>query len=219
MKRLLLALLLLPPLLLPLPAAAQMQFDSNTKTAPPLVAATPGLDWLQSTPASLFDLGMMELSQAANRVAAPLFDINGVVADYQRERNVIALTFYARTRYTEENCGFVLKKIRDSMFPHRTDLSQLAQDLGSYFSTYGAEMPGRPASIGTELAKALNFAVFMPGGACHLPLYGSEEVSYWTDPNAPAPQLPEGAGNMPDLSTLTLPKVEMPTLPPPAQRK
>ncbi len=175
------------------PAQAQLQFDQQNNPPPALPTVqslTPGVVWLQRTPASLFDLGMMELTAAANKTATSLFDVTGAVAEYQTEKGLLALSFYARTAYSELNCELVVKKLRDSMFPKRDDRKILADDLGSYFSSYGAAMPGRPASIGDELVAITRFAVFMPGGACQLPLFGSDDVNYWKDPNAPAPQLP-----------------------------
>lgn len=190
--RLLLAILFL---LIALPAAAQLQFEPQNNPQqslgqPSLQSLTPGILWLQRTPASLFDLGMMELTAAANKSANAVFDITGAVAEYQADRGLIALSFYARTAYSELNCELVITKIRDTMFPRRDDAQILADDLGSYFSTYGGSAPGKPASIGNELVAVLRFAVFMPGGACQMPLYGSDTVSYWKDPNAPPPQLP-----------------------------
>ncbi len=187
-------LLTLLVLLTALPAAAQLQFESRGNSShggqPNLQQLTPGIMWLQRTPASLFDLGMMELTAAANKSASAVFDITGAVAEYQADKGIVALSFYARTAYSELNCELVVTKIRDTMFPKRDDAAQLADDLGSYFSTYGGSTPGRPASIGNELVAMTRFAVFMPGGACQLPLYGSDTVTYWKDPNAPPPQVP-----------------------------
>lgn len=188
MRFLLLALLLLATA----PAQAQLQFES-APTQPTMQSLTPGINWLQRTPASLFDLGMMELTGAANKTASALFDVTGAVAEYQPDSGLIALSFYAKTAYSEQNCGFVINKLRDSMFPKRDDPHQLATDLGSYFSNYGASLPDRPNSVGAELVAILRFAVFMPGGACQMPLYGSDEVTYWKDPNAPPPQMPAEA--------------------------
>lgn len=190
MKRHLLTLALL---LAALPAQAQLQFDQQNAAPaalPTVQSLTPGIMWLQRTPATLFDLGMMELTAAANKTATSLFDVTGAVAEYQTEKGLLALSFYARTAYSELNCELVVKKLRDSMFPKRDDRALLADDLGSYFSSYGAAAPGRPATIGTELVAITRFAVFMPGGACQIPLFGSDEVNYWKDPNAPAPQVP-----------------------------
>lgn len=193
--RLLLSAALL--MLIALPAAAQLQFGPQGNSAPPpaetppsLQSLTPGVMWLQRTPATLFDLGMMELTAAANKSANAVFDITGAVAEYQAEKGLLALSFYARTQYSELNCELVVTKLRDTMFPSRDNPQLLADDLGSYFSAYGATTPGRPGSIGTELVAILRFAVFMPGGACQMPLYGSDTITYWKDPNAPPPQAP-----------------------------
>lgn len=181
--------LLLLLLLAPVTAQAQLQFNSGA-AAPNAASITPGVVWLQRTPATLFDIGMMELTEAANKAAQPMFDITGAVAEYQAEKGLLAISFYARTAYSDTNCELVVKKLRDRMFPKRDDAANLAGDLSSYFSSYGVEPAGRPATVGAELVAITRFAVYMPGGACQLPLYGSDEVSQWKDPSAPPPQMP-----------------------------
>ena len=178
-------------------AQAQLQFGSGAQNSAPAQAAvpsgpiaSPGIAWLQSKPASLFDIGMMELTNAAIKSTTPVFDITGAVAEYQPATGLISISFFARTAYSEQNCDFVVRKLRDNMFPQRDNQERLASDLGSYFSSYGPGQPDRPATTGTELITALRFAVYMPGGACIVPLIGKDETTYWKDPNAPAPQVP-----------------------------
>jgi len=187
--------LLLPLLLLALPAHANsLQFDSQP--APATNAAAPGMAWLQQQPMTLFDLGMMELSETATKATEGLFDVAGAVAEYREESGRIAVTFYARTPYSEQNCQYIATKMREQMFPKRDDRRQLALELAAYFVSYGPAHPGRPSGIGEELVDRLSIAVFLPGGACEVPLT-SDDLTFWKDPNfvatAPATQLPPDA--------------------------
>lgn len=183
-------LLLLLLVLFAAPAQAQLQFESSSTATPSIANVTPGIAWLQQKPATLFDIGMMELTEAANKAASSMFDATGAIAEYRAEKGLLAISFYVRTAYSETNCDLVVKKLRDKMFPKRDDVADLGADLASYFSSYGPTPADQPAGIGTELVKITRFAVYMPGGVCQLPLYGSDETSYWKDPNAPVPQAP-----------------------------
>lgn len=189
MRKLFLALLLAAS-----PAFAQeaLQFDSN---------ATPnsGIAWLQQKPMTLFDLGMMELSQAATKATEGLFDLAGAVAEYRPEAGRIAITFYAKTPYSEQNCEYVLRKMRDQMFAKRTDRAALAHELSAYFVGYGAPSPDRPSTIGEELVDVLDFAVFLPGGACDVPLM-EDKITYLADDSFVAPALtPEDTAKTPTV--------------------
>ena len=190
MKKLLAALMLLAT-----PALAQpMQFDSapSPSAAPSIEATSPGLAWLQRKPMTLFDLGMMELTQAANKAAEGMFDVGGGVAEYIPDQGLIAISFYASTAYSQQNCGFVLKKLRDTMFQKRDDKAALARELASYFISYGPQDPAKPANIGAELLASTRVVGYMPGGMCQMSLV-DDEIRYWKDPNAPEPTLPPAA--------------------------
>ncbi len=174
-------------------AEGPLQFDSSAPVAaapaaptvaPPKagVAAPPGIAWLQSRPMTLFDLGMMELSQAATKATEGLFDVSGAVAEYRANVGKISITFYARTAYSEQNCTYVVRKLREQMFPKRDDPAQLQRELASYFVSYNPENDNQPDSVGAELLDGLSFVVFLPGGACELPMM-SEKIIFLADPN------------------------------------
>lgn len=173
--RLILALLLL----LPLPALAQLQFDSapapvDTGTVPP------GVQWLQNKPMTLFDLGMMELTNAANQLASTLPEVRGAVAEFQNEKGLIAVSFYAATPYSKDACSKMAMQLRDALFLQRKDPERLERELASYFISYGPVDPSRPRSVGRELRQIVRVTVYQQEGACQLPLT-NDDIIHWQD--------------------------------------
>ena len=181
-------------LLLPLPALAQLQFD----TAPVPTAAAPinpldmpaGIEWLQNKPMTLFDLGLMEMSNAANIVGPGVVGVRGGVAEFQADKGLIAVSFYAGLPYGQDTCLRLVSELRDKMFLQRQDRERLERELSSYFISYGPPDPTRPRNIGFELVRMTRVTAYMQGGACQLPLT-SDEAEYWQD--AQPPQLPPPA--------------------------
>jgi hypothetical protein len=160
-------------LLLSLPAAAQLQFDSS-KPAAPLAGPSPGagVAWLQKTPMTLFDLGMMELTETASKLStgAATDGLQGAVAEYQEAKKIISIGFYSALDYDAPACIELAQRLRDGLFMHRKDQEQLAREVGSYFISYGPLDPARPRSIGAELMEMIRITVYQQGGICQLPL-------------------------------------------------
>ena len=188
--------------------AQPLQFDASTPptapTAAPTAPITNGVQWLQQQPMTLFDLGMMELTNAANKLIDTTPEIAGAVAEFQSEKNIIAISFYANAPYTEQSCLYLAQKMRGGLFSNRTDTDALARELGSYFISYGTPNPTRPRSIGRELITITRIAIYMPGGACQLPLQ-TDEAIYDKDPN----YTPPAVTSMDDIPTAK-PAVQQP---------
>ena len=159
------------------PAQAQLQFESKPDPA----AAPPGIRWLQKEPMSLFDLGMMELTNTANKIAVSFENVRGAVTEYRPEKGTIAVTFYYAAPYAAEMCTAQAKRLRDAMFPQRTDVARLAAELNSYFMSYGPNNDNRPRSLGQELIAMLRISIYMQGGICQLSLV-SDTPEVWEDP-------------------------------------
>lgn len=180
--------LILALTLLALPAAAQLQFDSSAPPAPTApttqsIAPGAGLAYLQRTPMTLFDLGMMELTETANKLATAADGVQGAVAEYQEEKKIIAIGFYSALDYDAPACIELAQRLRDGMFLHRADREELAREVGSYFVSYGAIDPTRPRSVGHELMEMTRITIYQQGGICQLPLT-SDAAEVWADPNA-----------------------------------
>lgn len=188
------------------PLQFESQQDSPTTTIiAPAPSALPGITWLRKTPLTIFDLGLLDLSRTASRIAQNLFDVRDVVADYRERVGKIALSFYTQTAYSPANCEFVARKMREEMFPHRENRAAIENYLDSFFSSYGENMTDRPISIGQELADNLNFLVFQPGGACELPLMSDELVFMKDDnynPGEQAPKSEQSQKNQPSLKDI-----------------
>ena len=188
--RLLLALILL----LPLPALAQLQFD----TAPAPVdtgMVPPGVAWLQNKPMTLFDLGMMELTNAANQLVSSMPEVRGAVAEFQNEKGLIAVSFYAALPYSKEACSKMAMQLRDALFLQRKDPDKLERELASYFISYGPIDPTRPRSIGRELRQIMRVTVYQQEGACQLPLT-NDDIVHWQD-ELPASDKPAASTSKP----------------------
>ena len=63
----------------PLQFESQQDAPVTTMIVPP-PSALPGITWLRKTPLSIFDLGLLDLSRTASRIAQNLFDVRDVVA-------------------------------------------------------------------------------------------------------------------------------------------
>ena len=165
--------------------------------------APPGIAWLQKTPSTLFDLGMMELTRTANKAAEGLFDISGAVAVYRQEAGKISINFYAATAYSPQNCTYIARKMRAEMFPSFDNHEQMKRILSSYFVGFGPMQQTRPESIGAELLDGLSFVVFLPGGACELPI-GGERLIFLKDDNYVPPKIdPQTEKEMPQIPDVT----------------
>lgn len=166
-------------------------------------AAPPGIAWLQKTPSTLFDMGMMELTRTANKAAEGLFDVSGAVANYREGVGKISINFYAGTEYSPQNCEYIARKMRAEMFPLFEDKDKTAKILGSYFIGFGPMEKDRPSTIGQELLDGLSFVVFLPGGACELPI-GGERLFFLADPDyKPVRVDPKAEQQMPQVPDVT----------------
>jgi hypothetical protein len=172
-------------LMLAFPAYAQLQFD--TKSAPPQTEGA--VQWLSRQPMTLMDIGLMELTRQASERMQALTGVNGAVAEYIPDANIIRLTLYPSTDYQEDLCNRLGLGVRDQIFPNHTDKAMLASHLGTFFSNYGPQATGRPENIGEELLKITYISVVMKGGGCAMPLDG-EKMDHRVDtppPQASAP--------------------------------
>jgi hypothetical protein len=176
MKKLLLVLLLITS-----PALAQLQFDSAA-AAP---QAPNAVEWLSRQPMTLMDIGLMELTRQASERMQALTGVNGAVAEYVQEANIIRLSLYPATDYQEDLCNRLGFGVRDQIFPNHKDKAMLAAHLGTFFSNYGPQATTRPANIGEELLKITYISVVMKGGGCAMPLDG-EKLEHRVD--APPPK-------------------------------
>lgn len=180
--------------LLPVPAFAQaLQFD--TPQEPAAAAAAPQsapkaspLGWLAHKPATMMDLGLFSLTQTAEKAARLMPDIGAVIAEYSPQKEQILLSFASQSAYSEANCEFVARKVRDQMFPQRNDPAFLGDMLQLPFMSAGSSAADVPQGLGQALVTGVIYVVYQSGGMCTLPLLG-EKAAFWTDPNAkPAPQ-------------------------------
>jgi hypothetical protein len=175
-------------------ASAQLQFDSNgpVKPAPMAQSAPDSLAWLAKKPATMMDLGLQALSHAAEKSAARLFDVGAVIAEYHPDQRKLTLSYAGQTPYSEENCAFVVTKLRDMMFPVRDDVAGMTQNLLLYFSSASDSGADMPADLGAALVNGLFFVLYQPGGMCSISLLGDKPV-FWKDPNYVPPTSPEVA--------------------------
>lgn len=189
--------------LLPVPAFAQaLQFDAPKEAAaaavPQAAPKASPLGWLAEKPATMMDLGLFSLTQTAEKAARLMPDIGAVIAEYSPQKEQILLSFASQSAYSEANCEFVARKVRDQMFPQRNDPALLADMLQLPFMSAGAGALDAPQGIGHALASGLIYVVYQSGGMCTLPLIG-DKAAFWTDPNAkPAPQPAPPAATAPE---------------------
>jgi hypothetical protein len=183
-------LLLVALLLLATPALAQLQFDSTpkpaTSPAPNPVLDGSGIAWLQRTPMTLFDLGMMELTDTANKLGIAADGIQGAVAEYQEEKKLIVIGFYSALSFNAPDCIELAQRLREALFLQRRDPEKLAREVGAYFISYGPIDPNRPRNIGRELMEIIRITIYQQGGLCQLPLT-NDNAEIWEDPNAAKP--------------------------------
>lgn len=189
-------------LLIPAHAYAQsLQFD--TAPAAPVSSgpqAPAGIKWLQNKPMTVFDLGMMELTQTANQLAESVSGLRGAVAELQDNSNTIAISFYAGLPYTTDVCKNTLRQMRDGMFAQRGNPERLARELSSYFISYGPTDPTRPSTIGAELLQMMRVAVYMQGGMCEANLT-DDSISEQRDAASAAEAPPPAASPPPAAPT------------------
>lgn len=165
-------------------ANAQLQFDSNgpVKPAPTAQSAPDSLAWLAKKPATMMDLGLQALSHAAEKSAARLFDVGAVIAEYHPDQRKLTLSYAGQTPFSEDNCTYVVTKLRDMMFPVRDDMAGMTQNLLLYFSSASDSGADMPADLGAALVNGLFFVLYQPGGMCSVGLMGDKPV-FWKDPS------------------------------------
>ena len=181
---------------LPMAALAQpLQFGAGNAPAQPATSTPappdkPGIVWLQRTPLSVFDMGMLQLSQATTRAARTEKGIErGYAAFVRTERGgTIELSYFTKEGYTPEACGATLRRLRDAMFSPPIDMRVLASEVESYFVPYGPPRPDWPANTGMELLQAVEVSLIMNEGACMMTLI-SNEINQ-RDNRAPQPAAP-----------------------------
>jgi len=187
MKKLLLGAALL---LLPLPALAQIQFNSvqDTPKGPTL---PPSLTWLTRQPVTLFDLGLMELTRQAAEQLRAISGVGGAVAEYREDLGLILITFYPATNYRPETCTQFINQMRTMLFPQYKDRAMLTGQLASLFSNYGPQAAGRPESIGEDLLKITHMVVRLTGGGCEMTLDAAAPTQH-VEPGYTPPPLAQG---------------------------